>query len=249
MRRRAKVIVEISLKDLVKLYEFASIGKVINGLLHNLNSPLQNLGMYIELMNHSRTVSDKAASPSGHPLDNRLERMEEEVDHINHLIKTTFMRANPHEDRHDCMDLGDFLKRELSFLNSNLYFKHHVQTEVNIAEELPVVSQLPEGLLRGLSWLMQSLVEELERQQVKQLELSAQGSDPCWQITLTASNGTLSQRFVDILNLDISDSRLLRIEHEDYGAVLSLAVLKSDRVSVTSRIEPAKSAIVVTVQG
>ena len=60
MRRRVKVIVEISLKDLVKLYEFASIGKVINGLLHNLNGPLQNLGMYIELMNHSRFVSEKA---------------------------------------------------------------------------------------------------------------------------------------------------------------------------------------------
>ena len=243
------MIVEISLKDLVKLYEFASIGKVINGLLHNLNSPLQNLGMYIELMNHSRFVADKAAPASGHQLDNRLERMEEEVDHINHLIKTTFMRANPHEDRHDCMDLGEFLKRELSFLNSNLYFKHHVQTELDLEKELPVVSQLPEGLLQGLSWLMQSLVEELERQQVKQLELRAHWNDPCWQITLTASDGSLSKRFVDILNQDISDSRFLRIEHEDYGVVLSLAVLRSDRVSVTSRIEPGKSVIIVTVQG
>jgi hypothetical protein len=242
------VIVEISLKDLVKLYQFASIGKVINGLLHNLNGPLQNLGMYIELMNHSRFVSEKTIPEPSHQLDNRLERMEEEVDHINHLIKTTFMRANPHEDRHDCMDLGEFLERELSFLNSNLYFKHHVRTELDFEEGLPVVSHLPEGLLQGLSWLMQSLVEELERQQVKQLVLKAHWNDPCWQITLTTSDGSLSNRFVDILNLDTSGLRLLRIEHEDYGAVLSLAVLKSDRVSVSSRIEPEESAIIVTVQ-
>jgi hypothetical protein len=242
------VIVEISLKDLVKLYQFASIGKVINGLLHNLNGPLQNLGMYIELMNHSRFVSEKTIPGSNHQLDNRLERMEEEVDHINRLIKTTFMRANPHEDRHDCMDLGEFLERELSFLNSNLYFKHHVRTELDFEEGLPVVTHLPEGLLQGLSWLMQSLVEELERQRVKQLALKAHWNDPCWQITLTVRDGNLSERFVDILNLDTSDSRLLRIEHEDYGAVLSLAVLKSDRVSVSSRIEPGESAIIVTVQ-
>ena len=174
--------------------------------------------------------------------------MEEEVDHINHLIKTTFVRANPHEDRHDCMDLGEFLKRELSFLHANLYFKHHVRTELDFAEGLPAVNHLPEGLLQGLSWLMQSLVEELERQQVKQLRLGAHRHDPCWQITLTASDGTLSKRFVDILNLDISGSRLLRIEHEDYGALLSLAVLKSDRVAVTSRIEPEKTAVIVTIQ-
>ncbi len=242
------MIVETSLKDLVKLYEFAAIGKVINGLLHNLNGPLQNLGMYIELMNHSRFVSENATSDETHQLDDRLERMEEEVDHINDLIKTTFMRANPHEDRHECMDLGEFLKRELSFLDSNLYFKHHVRTEIHFEKGLPAVNLLPEGSLQGLSWLMQSLVEELERQQVKQLRLGARRKDPCYLVTFTVSDGTLSQRFVDILNLEISDSQLLRIEHEDYGAVLSLAVLKSNQVSVTSRIEPGKAAIIVAIQ-
>ncbi len=239
----------MSLQDLVKLYQFASIGKVIDGLLHNLNGPLQNLGMYIELMNHSRFASERTIPESSHQLDNRLERMEEEVDHINDLIKTTFMRANPHGDRHDCMDLGEFLRRELSFLDSNLYFKHHVRTEIDFEEELPIVTRLPEGVLQGLSWLMQSLVEELERQQVKQLTIKAHRIDPCWQITLTASDGSLSERFVDILNLDTSGSQLLRIEHENYGAVLSLAVLKSDRVSVSSRIGLEESTIMVSIQG
>ena len=39
--------IEISLKEMMEILKMASLGKLMSGLIHNLNSPLQNIGMDI----------------------------------------------------------------------------------------------------------------------------------------------------------------------------------------------------------
>jgi C4-dicarboxylate-specific signal transduction histidine kinase len=40
---------EISFKNLIELYKLASLGKVTGGLIHNINGPLQNIGLDLEM--------------------------------------------------------------------------------------------------------------------------------------------------------------------------------------------------------
>ena len=106
------MVIEISLNDLIRLCKFASLGKVIDGLLHNINGPLQNLGMDIEMMNNSLAGNGPFHDTLAKDINIRLKRMEEEFERIRHLTKIASMRASIEDDYQECMNLNEFLQHE-----------------------------------------------------------------------------------------------------------------------------------------
>ena len=70
------MVIEISLNGLIRLCRFASLGKVIEGLLHNINGPLQNLGMDIEMMNNSLAVNEPLHDALAKDIDIQWSRMD-----------------------------------------------------------------------------------------------------------------------------------------------------------------------------
>lgn len=138
------MLVELSMGDLIGLLKLSSLGKLIGGLVHNLNGPLQNLGIDIELMRsyvmEGGHLSDDAAGRIGP----RLRRMEEEYERINELILATVRKADIEEDYQQGIDVNELLQQELSHLTANLYFKHHVTHETRFQEDLPQLMNLSE---------------------------------------------------------------------------------------------------------
>ena len=81
-------MIKLSVKALMDLFKLASLGKQIGGLIHNINGPLQNLGLDIEMMNYSlkgEVGIDEAVVENLHI---RLKRMEEEFERVNRIIRT-----------------------------------------------------------------------------------------------------------------------------------------------------------------
>ena len=76
------MFVEISLDSLCRLYGSAALGKLMGGLVHNLNGPLQNLGMDLEMMIYSLADTDPSRDSPSKGLGTRLKRMETELDAI-----------------------------------------------------------------------------------------------------------------------------------------------------------------------
>jgi hypothetical protein len=72
-------MIRLSLDDLKKLYKLASIGKLVGGLIHNLNGPLQNLGLDIEMAGLFLKDKSKWDQNSIQILITRLKRMEEDM--------------------------------------------------------------------------------------------------------------------------------------------------------------------------
>ena len=83
------MLVEIPLNDLTKIYKLATLGKVIGGLIHNLNGPLQNLGLDIEMTNHLLNNKLPLDNDGINNILNRLKRMGEEFEKIDQLIKAS----------------------------------------------------------------------------------------------------------------------------------------------------------------
>ena len=164
------MLFEISLNDLIGLVRMASLGKLMNGLVHNLNGPLQNLGMDMEMMLHSLTGKGLSHDDLVKNMAIRLNRMEGEFEHINHLIKTTSLRADPEDDYQGYANLNEFLEEELSFLEANLYFKHHVRKEIHLEEDLASLTNFPKGVAMSLSWFLHALTEELEKEKLENLQ-------------------------------------------------------------------------------
>ena len=238
------MLLEISLNDLIGLVRIASLGKLMNGLIHNLNGPLQNLGMDMEMMLHSLTGKGLSRDDLAKNMVTRLNRMEGEFEHINHLIKTTSLKSDPENDYQGYANLNDFLEEELSFLDANLYFKHHVRKEIHLEDNLAALTNFPKGVGMPLSWFLHALAEELEKEELKSLTLSAGSRDSGLDIILTIEGGDLSGEFMEVLDQGISSSKPLKIENGNVIMILALEVLKSEGVSVTTQVEPSRSDII-----
>jgi len=240
-------VIEISLNDLISLCRLASLGKVIDGMLHNINGPLQNLGMDIEMMNNSLAGNRPLHDALAKDIDIRLKRMEEEFERIRHLTKIASIRASIEDDYQECMNLHDFLHHELSFLEANLYFKHNVHTELQLEDGLPQLNILPRGVPLSLSWFIHSFIEEMERQGISDMILKAGSGHSGLEISLATKGGDLSEKFIKLLDTENSSFELLRNENVEVEMILALEGLKSCGVSMRGQFEPSNSIVMLTI--
>jgi hypothetical protein len=219
----------------------------MRGLVHNINGPLQNLGMDMELMNLLLLGEGTLADNHVEDMSMRLKRMEAELERIKNIIKTLSVNAGRGEEHKKFLNVNDLLKRELSVFEANLYFKHNVHTEIQLQDDLPLLRDTPKDLELALSLFMQIIIEELESQQIKRLGLKTSFSHSGAEIMINTERENLSEHFMDLLNLAIPTSEPLKIVDHDVGMILVVALLKSAGVSVTGQAESSGSHIILTI--
>jgi hypothetical protein len=237
----------LPLDDLLGLLKLSSAGKLMSGLVHNLNGLLQNLGMEMELMNHSLMGEETLSEDQVDAVHTRLKRMQAEFERISSIIKIATMRASLSENYNSFLSINEFLRREISFFEANLYFKHNVHTEFQLHSELPALRNPPKDLELALSWFMQSIIEELEREQIKRLILKTSLSHSGAEIMISTGGENLSERFIELFNLEIPTSEPLKIVDHNAGVILVVALLKSVGISVTGRVESSGPHIILTI--
>jgi hypothetical protein len=241
------MIFEMSLEELVQINRSASVGKLINGLIHNLNGSLQNMGMDMDMMKYA--LSDDVKNPVeliGN-INDRLTRMEEEFDNLNNLLQQTSMRANLDQEDNSYLGLDEFLNLELSFLRANLYFKHHVRAELELHEGAPSVSDLPEGFALALSWLVQGLVEQIEKQKLGHLQIKTLQDGEEIKIVFVLKQGNLSENFLRMLG-DKSGQKQhpIKITAENAGIIPSMLMITSQGASIAVESNTHQTSITVT---
>ncbi|MBN1102062.1 MAG: HAMP domain-containing histidine kinase [Deltaproteobacteria bacterium] len=239
--------VEIPLERLAELYRLVTLGRLIHGLVHNLNGPLQNLGMDMEMLEHSIKTDDRMPRDLTDPMVQRLRRMEGEFDQINRLIRSVSNRASLEGDYLEYGNLRVFMEEELSLLNANLYFKHNVQKEVLLEEGLPPLTMLPEMVTLSLAWFIQSLAEELEKARGKHFSLTARFLLSTLEITFSTEAGSLSSSFMQGLTKGIPSTGVFKVEEADLGQMLSVAWLKLSGVSFECSSDESGSVITLRV--
>jgi len=239
--------VEVPIHNLIRLLKMASIGKLMGGLIHNLNGPLQNLGLDIEMANHTLKGDSKSDDDMFNTISNRLKRIEEEFERINQIIRVSSMKIMQDEDNSKSLHLNHFIQQELMFLNTNLYFKHNVHTELKFQDDLPPLINLPKDLIPALSWFLNVIIEELESQEIPSLIVQTSLEDSCLELTIATEEVNLSKRFMGLLNQDTSSSKRLKLENNDEGMMLVLMVFQTGGISILSQDEPSGSKIILTI--
>lgn len=209
-------MIELSREAFAALYRQAVVGRLVQGLVHNLNGPLQNLGMDMDMIRYGLKKSgEESADKLLENVGKRLGRMESEFEQINRLIRATAARTVPEEETEAYMGLGDFLEQQISFLKANLYFKHYVRSDVQVDKPLPLIRTLPPGASEGLSSLLQALVEETERQEMRTFVLKASGSDSAAEVLISTGPNPLSKTFLGVLNHVDAFADSFRMEEAD----------------------------------
>lgn len=240
-------MIKLSLDDLNKLYRLASIGKLVGGLIHNLNGPLQNMGLDIEMANLSLKDKSKWDQNTIQTIISRIGRMEEEHDKINALIRATLEKTEGRNAAGNISlsSINGFIREELAYLDANLYFKHNIQKEVIDINGSYSASDLPKDSLEALGWFLQCLAEELERQKVGGLTIKILSENSKLKIFFSTKGGVLSEDFIRKLKNNLSPVEATKPDDIDIGIFLAIIIFKTNGIRFEFDTEAPFSHLVI----
>ena len=221
--------IELPFDEMVELLRFASLGKMMTGLIHNLNSPLQNLGMDIELTGMLLKNKNLVEEEIKEKLTFRLARMENEFDRINQLLNHGTINVQMDEYYLKSMTLNLFIQQVLKIMEANLYFKHSVRKEMSLDPDLPKVGDRSRDFWFAVIWFIQSMVDHLEKDEIKQLAIETSNNGEDQTLIFRTKEGRLSDGFLSLMNNQTPSSDHLSVSQD---AVLGIAlhILRSENV-------------------
>jgi hypothetical protein len=231
-------LVEVSLDQIIKLYRLAAVGKLSNGLIHNLNGPLQNLCMDMEMINLHLSENKKSDEELKKDIQKRIRRMEYESEQIIQILKATSNRGYLGGGDFENADLSTWINQELFFLKSDLYFKHNIQTFIDISDVPLPLSQVPEGFTLSVSWLIQALIENAEEYGVTRFTIRAEPVSNMLEMTFSLEGDSVSDGLLQRFRLEDNANHPRHSGINDLDMDLVLMALQSNGISMDGRSEP-----------
>jgi len=218
--------IEIPLNDLIRYCSLMSAGKLIGGLLHNINGPLHTLGIEIDVLNHI-VLKTQANKPDFlQNLATRFSRMEEEFESINRMIRSLAQRVESGALDTSYLDLNYFIREELEFLKANLYFKHQVETKMMLFHKLAPIKELPAGTHLALRLLLHGMVELTETKGCKQFFVRTSQEDGYPALYIGISPYRDLRELSTLISLEPT-SEVVTLGGENFGMSLAVILLKS----------------------
>jgi len=225
--------VQLEPDQAIRLFQAASIGKLISGLIHNINGPLHTIGMEMDVMG---VLLNKQAEPSSDILKGfaaRLARMGEEFERLNFLIRQAAERADMLSGPAPAyVNLNHTVREELEFLKANLYFKHRVETVTEFDENMKSLTPRTSYLNLGIRWLLQAIVEDLEQNQIEKLYLKTEGGLDHALLVFRTEGQSLSPSIMDSMKCEAVSGTISSHDLADITILLAVSILKSSGISM-----------------
>lgn len=170
--------------DLVLEREMLScFGAFTQGLIHNLNGPLQNISMLTELIQTGLARLDKVVGESGEPYAEersrilererqRLGKLSDQVSLLDNMLRDLRLlheiERNPAE-----VDLNQLVLSLVQAFRCDLFFKHHVQLELKLGNDLPLLRVLARHLIPALAHIFRNALTALREAPEKHLMIES----------------------------------------------------------------------------
>ncbi len=163
--------------ELVRQERLSSIGKLIQGIAHNLNSPLTILtNNLLILFKHTRTVLgyiDKIKNKLDvheysllkeelQGIGDRIKRIESSCNKMTDIIKNIVHRTSEEGGLQErWLDINEIIVDELEFLNANIFFKSQVEKRISLNENLPKIKGLRLDLAQMIANLINNALDAM----------------------------------------------------------------------------------------
>lgn len=234
---------DFSMNDLIGLFKMASLGKVTGGLIHNINGPLQNIGLDLEM---SQYMLRKEAESNGGTASNiiaRLKRIEDELERLNQMVKISSNKIIQSDN--SLQNFNEFIEQELSFLKTNLYFKHNVETILQLNAPPPLMSLLSENSILAFGWLLQRTIEDLEKQKGKKLFITTEKREGLYKVCIGDEPANVQRLIFDILEKTNFDSDKLIVRESEPDLIIILKIFHSDGIIIKTGTDIPEDKLVI----
>ena len=144
----------------------AAVGRLVNGIVHNLNGPLTVIVGRAELL--------QMRHPEIKGLDGLVAQANAMREMIGTMVRRNVWAREPGEQ---LIDLNELLILELGFLEADLGFKHEVETVYRLAESLPKVAGVYGELSQGFMGFIQHAIDAMEDSEEKVLTVATRADE------------------------------------------------------------------------
>jgi len=155
------------------------LGKMIRGLIHNINGPLQNISMLVEVLMRGQDQLNRMVRGQDEILPDqwdghfqkqqqRFQRLTEQIFILVGILRD-FMVLQEIERNESEVDLKLVLNKLVAVFQADLFLKHQVELELQIADGIPLIRILGRDLIPSLIHLFRNAiiaVRESERKKI-----------------------------------------------------------------------------------
>jgi signal transduction histidine kinase len=176
---RLRAIHEQSLQALFEKDHLSQFGKMVKGLIHNINGPLQNLSMLVEMLNKGQDQMDGLIASQSRDFSQKWEaisarqrqRFQLLIQQITSLaeIQRDFMVLLEMEKNQQRIDLNLIIEKMANVFKADLFFKHQVDIELRLERSLPHVAIHGRDLIPALMHIFQNAITAMKESPRKKL--------------------------------------------------------------------------------
>ena len=173
-----QILIERCIRALHEMDRSNYSGKFVQGFVHNVNGPLQNLTLLTEMLISGVDLQDRLfKSTCGEnqqwsellgKQQKRLTQMREQISNLAADLRE-FMQLYEIELCGTELDINAILARISKVFRSDLFFKHQVKYELRLAKNLPHIKARGRDLVPALFHLFQNAITALKESPKKQL--------------------------------------------------------------------------------
>jgi len=163
--------------ELAKHRRLAQVGLNVSGIAHNLQNPMQVLLGQLTLLKHKNIDPDM------------LRPLEDSTKHIMDIIQNLLhkMRMEHATSIHE-FNINELIKSEMTFLNSNTFFKHSIEKRYSFAEKLPSVRGVYSDFSQAFMNLVYNALDAMTDSERKILGISTEYDDSECRILIKVSD-------------------------------------------------------------
>ena len=183
--------------------KFIKYGKLLSGLIHNLNTPLMGISGRIELL-QMKFDDEKSFNQINTQLD-KITAM---------LSNAAYLLDKDHSDRPIEIDLLKFLENYFIFINTDSRYKHQMEKELTFQSNVVFIN--PSDLLNLLHTIVDYLIGFHDDETTIIASNSIEGSNPVINITLKRNTDLDQEIDIDKLindNLFENDIKIYSVTH------------------------------------
>ncbi len=178
-----ETLLEKRTKALVRSERQAAFGQLVQGIVHNLKSPLSASSISAQMLRMGLRNVEKAKQDEGtdeivslnalvKKVQETLEIIEQSNEALDNMINSLLTKSRQdRSDKAELVDANEILRRELEFMRADPAFKYHVSKEVTLSEEPLLVEVVPGEFSQVIQNLIRNALDAMHGQPQQPLTL------------------------------------------------------------------------------
>ncbi len=218
--RKAKQSLEL---ELIKSNRLAKIGKLLVGVVHNLNSPLNSIVGYSQFLKED------------FPDNKDIDRLHQSAIKISGMVKG-LLNKNRNENRSmpQNINVNEVINDELEMCEHNLFFKHYIVVNKELSNNIKYTNAVYSDISLCVANILNNAIDAMQYSVTKELTIKSFMQENYVVIQISDSGCGISEDNLDKI-FDINFSSKLDNDNGGYG--LGLALTKAIIEKSNGKIE------------